>query len=328
MKYRSVSDMNSDILKNIHRLPPDLDLIVGIPRSGLLAANLLALLGNVRLTDFDSYLERRVYSSGITKADGMRTVRSGPQKVLVIDDSINTGQAMTDVRRRFAAAGLQDTVIFGAVYGTKPDHSEVDIVFEIVSQPRIFQWNFMHHTTLLQSCVEIDGVLCHHPSEEENDDGAAYVTFLTEARPLYNMTHPIGTLVTSRLEKYRPQTEAWLERIGVHYEKLVMLDLPSKAEKQRLSSQVSFKADYYRKSDAVLFIESENREAQTIARRSGKPVMCLESQTLIEPSMGAILLSVAKAGPTVQGLRTVKQGARSVLGSHRYEALKKRLWLS
>lgn len=325
MHYRSISDMNAAILKNMHRLPRDLDLVVGVPRSGLLAANLLALLGNLRLTDLDSYVEGRTYTSGTTKAAGMREVGPGPRKVLVLDDSISGGHAMTAARRRVEEAGLADEVTFGAVYGAEPSHPEADIVFETVPQPRVFQWNFMHHVVLERACVDIDGVLCHDPSESENDDGPAYLRFLTEARPLYGMTHPIGTLVTSRLERYRPQTEAWLAGLGLRYDKLVMLDLPSQAERRRLGAHGSFKADHYRQSDAVLFIESENRQAQTIAQASGKPVLCLETHTLIEPSLGALLSSLPKAGSAEQGKRVIKQAARAVLGPQRYAALKKRL---
>ncbi len=197
MHYRSISDMNSAILRNAHRLPRGLDLVVGVPRSGLLAANLLALMANVRLTDLDGYVEGRVYTTGVTKASGMREARAARRKVLVLDDSILHGGAMATARARVEAAGLDDEVTFAAVYGPHPSHPQADLVFEAVPNPRLFQWNFMHHKLLEQSCVDIDGVLCHDPTQDENDDGPAYLRFMTDARPLYHVTHPIGTLVTS-----------------------------------------------------------------------------------------------------------------------------------
>ena len=271
MNYRSINDMNNAILNNMHRLPRDLDLVVGVPRSGLLAANLLALLSNIHLTDLDSYIEGRTYTSGSTKSAGMRNTRSDRRKVLVLDDSIETGAAMTKARERVELVRNEDEVLFAAVYGSRPHHQETDIVLETVPQPRLFQWNFMHHRLLEKSCVDIDGVLCFDPKQEENDDGPAYIKFLTDARPLYSMTYPIGTLVTSRLEKYRAQTEAWLTAAGLKYGNLIMLDLPSMAERQRLGAHGSFKASYYRKSNAVLFIESEHRQSVRIAQESGKP---------------------------------------------------------
>ncbi|WP_287086264.1 hypothetical protein [Mesorhizobium sp.] len=43
------------------------------------------------------------------------------------------------------------------------------------------------------------------------DDGPAYEKFLSEALPLFGPTRKIGWLVTSRLEKYRNHTGAWLQ---------------------------------------------------------------------------------------------------------------------
>lgn len=43
--------MNDTIVRNLHRLPRDIDLVVGIPRSGLLAANLLSLAANIPMAD-------------------------------------------------------------------------------------------------------------------------------------------------------------------------------------------------------------------------------------------------------------------------------------
>ena len=321
MHFRSINDMNTAIIKNMHRLPRDLNLVVGVPRSGMLAANLLALTGNINMTDLDSYLDGRIYSSGRTKTHCLRSANTERRKVLILDDSIRTGESMTKARQRLAAASFKDTFMYAAVYGAMAEHPETDLVFEFVNQPRIFQWNFMHHVALKRACVDIDGVLCHDPSEHENDDGAAYIEFLNNAHPLYRMTRPIGALVTSRLEKYRAQTEAWLASAGIEYRELIMLDLPSKAERQRLAAHGSFKGEYYRNSPFDLFIESENRQAWTIARLSGKPVLCLETHTLIEPTAAALLSSLPRAGSFGEGLNMIKRSVRMLAGSERYEAL-------
>ena len=51
MNYRSVSDLNEVILRNIHIIPRDIDLVVGVPRSGMMPANLLSLYLNLPYTD-------------------------------------------------------------------------------------------------------------------------------------------------------------------------------------------------------------------------------------------------------------------------------------
>lgn len=277
--------MNSAIVGGLHGLPSDLDLVVGVPRSGLLAANLLSLAANIPMTDLDGFLAGRVLSSGFTKlGPAIRRSVADMRKILVIDDSINMGAAMRDARARIGSSkGTAAQLIFAAVYGSRRVHSEVDLVFEVVPQPRMFQWNFMHHILLERSCVDIDGVLCADPTLEENDDGPAYERFLNTARPLQRPSRRIGCLVTSRLEKYRALTQRWLTRNGIQYGRLIMLDLPSKEERQRRSAHAGFKADFYRRSDTVLFIESEYNQAIKIATASEKPVLCTETQEMVLP---------------------------------------------
>ena len=65
---------------------------------------------------------------------------------------------------------------------------------------------------------------CVDPTPEENDDGPRYREFLLNAQPLFIPRTEVGTLFTSRLEKYRPEIMAWLKKNHVKYDKLVMLD--------------------------------------------------------------------------------------------------------
>ncbi len=336
MQYRSIADMNDAILKNLHRLPRDIDLVVGIPRSGLIAANLLSLMTNIPMADLDGFLAGNILSSGFTKRRAALDRKpSEMRKILFIDDSISGGAAMADARRRVAAAGRDGEFMFAAVYGERAVHDQADFIFEAVPQPRMFQWNFMHHVLLENSCVDIDGVLCLDPSEQENDDGDAYRKFLREALPLYSPTRKIGWLVTSRLEKYRALTQEWLAANDIRYDRLVMLDLPNKAERQRLGVHGSFKADFYRKSDAMLFIESEHGQAQKIAELSGKPVLCVETNQVVYPdalSLPALeqaarnLPARLRQASSPDGRKKVaKMAARTLLGERGYQLLKNRV---
>lgn len=131
MNYKSLADLNDAIITNLHRLPPDIDLVVGIPRSGLLAANLLSLVSNIPLTDLDSFLEGRIYSSGTTKRTGyLHQDLASMRRVLILDDSISSGKAMREARKKVADAGLQAEIIFAAVYGIEASHPDADFVLE------------------------------------------------------------------------------------------------------------------------------------------------------------------------------------------------------
>jgi uncharacterized HAD superfamily protein len=282
MEYRNFNDLNRAITDYLPDLPRDLDLVVGVPRSGMLAANILALHLNIPYTDLDGYIEGRVIGAG------RRPMRSpgegGRRKVLVVDDSVLFGTQMREARRVVGESGTPDHVIFGAVYVTPESRHLVDVGFETVPSGRCFAWNAMHHPFLGTCCVDIDGVLCSNPTPEENDDGPRYRRFLETARPLFVPTVEIGWLVTGRLEKYRPETEAWLRAHGVKYRHLLMLDLPSATARREAGGATPFKSQSYLKTDATLFIESSYNESVLISRATGKPVLSVETQEMINPS--------------------------------------------
>ncbi|KAK0361012.1 hypothetical protein LTR94_025040, partial [Friedmanniomyces endolithicus] len=174
MNYRSYADLAQVIVHNLYRLPSDIDVVVGIPRSGLLAANMISLSRNLPLADLQGFSQSRVLSSGRTKDQASIALGSTTYKhALVIDDSINSGKSMQEARDILAASPVfADRVTFAAVYG-RPDKENLgaDIVFETIGLPRYFEWNIFHHKDLSRMCFDIDGVLCHDPERDQNDDG-------------------------------------------------------------------------------------------------------------------------------------------------------------
>lgn len=169
----------------------------------------------------------------------------------------------------------------------------VDLHLEVAPQPRVFEWNIMHNPCLANACFDIDGVLCVDPTSHENDDGPRYIEFLERTLPMVIPSVKVKHVVTSRLEKYRPQTEAWLARHGVQYEQLHMIDLPTAAERRRLNMHHKHKAKVYRSDpQATLFVESEPRQALEIMRASHKPVYCTEDNVMYMPGMNLGTLQV------------------------------------
>jgi uncharacterized HAD superfamily protein/hypoxanthine phosphoribosyltransferase len=282
MQYRSIADLAQALAKNFSRIPNDIDLVVGIPRSGLLPANILSLSRNLPLSDLEGFIAGRIFTAGRTKQQSSLRRAADAKHVIVIDDSINSGISMRDARNRIATLMPGRQVTYCAVYGNP--HSPnlfADLVLEEVPWPRMFEWNLMHNKLLQHCCFDIDGVLCYDPMLNENDDGDAYLAFLANARPLHLPTRPIGHLVTSRLEKYRVPTEDWLKSNGVRYGRLWMLDLPSAEERRRLGAHATFKARVYRRTDALLFVESEPVQARRIASLASKPVLSLPEQVIV-----------------------------------------------
>jgi len=281
MNYRNVADLNAATHQFARDNSLNVDLVVGIPRSGLLAANTLCLHLGVPMTDVDRFCEGMLIDSG-ARQDAERSI-DDVDSVLVVDDSVKSGRQMTETRNRLDGLDLPYDISYGAIYVSPQGHEHVDYWGEVVSPPRVFEWNLIHHPVLQHSCVDIDGVLCRDPTPEENDDGERYREFLSDVDPNIVPNQKIGHLVTSRLETYRPETERWLEKHGIRYETLTMMDLPSKRVRQERGNHARHKADAYESTDAPLFIESDPRQAEAITRRTGKPVFCYETKEMIQP---------------------------------------------
>jgi orotate phosphoribosyltransferase len=281
MNYKSTADLSADTRRFAQGDLPDVDLVVGIPRSGLLAANLLCLCLNAPMTDVDRLCEGRLIDSGERYAEEHSLEEL--DSVLVVDDSVRTGSQMAETRDRLADHEFPFDLSYGAIYVSPRGCEHVDHWGEIVPMPRVFEWNVMHHSILNSACVDIDGVLCRDPTRAENDDGERYREFLSTVEPAVVPDQRIGHLVTSRLEKYRPETEGWLDEHGVRYDDLVMMDLPSKEVRQERGDHARYKAEVYDSTDAPLFIESDPRQAEEISRRTDKPVLCYETMEMIRP---------------------------------------------
>ncbi len=284
MRYVTIAELSELIRKNLWKIPHDIDLVVGIPRSGMLPANMIALFLNTRLTDIDSFVERgKVYSYGISRGEFIKGKEI--KKILIVDDSICSGTSLSDAKKKLNAITDRDyKYIFCAPIATSAGAEMVDLSFEIIDDDRVFEWNIFHHSILNSACIDIDGVLCVDPTED--DDGKKYQSFLQTAKPLFSPTCKINTLISCRLEKYRSLTEEWLKRNNITYDQLVMLDFPNKAARLAWNKHGEYKGEYFKqRGDCTLFIESSYRQAKTIVEVSGKPVYCIEINTLILPTL-------------------------------------------
>lgn len=312
MNYKSYANLNEDIKSNIHLLhEKKYDLIVGLPRSGMVPAYIIALLLNVGCTDLNSFIDNRDLKKGSTRK--LKKALNSPheaQKVLVVDDSILTGKSLANDLALIPEV-LRDRIDTLAIYSSEAQREDVDIVFCHLPTPRLFEWNIFHRNASKLTCFDIDGVLCVDPTKEQNDDGERYIDFILNAPPLFLPTARIHALVTSRLEKYRPQTEQWMQKHGIEYDHLIMLDLPNKEARIAAKAHGKHKANYFKKSDAVFFIESDEKQAIEISQLSGKPVYCVNNNTMYN----ADFISVAKNNPKQlrKYLRPFKSKIASVL---------------
>lgn len=317
MNFRTFSDLNSTIFSHLQELPKEIDIIAGIPRSGLLAANIIALYLNLPLTDTDSLAEGKVYSTGRTKqkAEWVNDIAEA-RKILVVDDSCASGKSIREAKEKLNAPGLAEKLIFMAVYVCETSQKIPDIYFENVEFPRMFEWNYLHHPELHAACFDIDGVLCPDPSEEQNDDGEKYLDFIRNAPARFVPTYEIGCIITSRLEKYRAETESWLHKNNIRFKKLIMMQFATKQERIKSASYGKFKAEHYKKmKNAYIFVESNVNHAREIAELSGKLVFCTDNHCTFPESIFAAMHRKIKQRISKFIPRKIKNAIKTLLNA-------------
>ena len=276
LHFRGFNQLAYCIRRHLHLLPEEIDLVVGVPRSGIIPAYMIALFLNRPACSLNEFI------NGYRPENGDRPLKKSPiRKVLVVDDSVYSGSALRKTKQALEPLAGQYDLTYLCIYAHETADPKPDIFFENLPTPRLFQWNYLNHGIAGRACFDIDGVLCFDPTEEQNDDGEKYRDFLLHARPLYIPRYKIRALVTSRLEKYRPETEKWLRDNGVEYDQLYMLNLASKEERQKLGCHADFKAKIYKKlDDCILFVESNPAQAKRIAELSGKQTICVETDDM------------------------------------------------
>lgn len=285
MNFRSLRDLVEATRRGAEMIPHGFDLVVGVPRSGMIPATILSVMLDLPLADLEGFLAGRLIGQGSTRplptVDDVLGVRS----VLVVEDSISSGRSMARARSLLEAARPDVDAAYAAVFAAPEVSQMVDLYFEACPHPRFFEWNLMNSWICGSGAFDLDGVLCRDPTPEENDDGPRYAEFIRSVPVLRRPGQKLGWIVTSRLERYRPETQSWLAAAGIEYEGLAMLDGVSAQERRNLRLHAPFKARVYAGDPTLeVFVESDPRQAREIARLSGKPVLDFASMQLISPA--------------------------------------------
>lgn len=269
-----------DIKSLASMLPSDITAIAGVARSGLSAATMISMYLHLPMLTIRQTRNDIVPTGNGWRLGGSRHVDPKTQKVAVIDDTVMTGNSLKAIepllREKFGDY-ITATVYCNPKANQKPDIHAVDLPW-----PHMLEWNIFNSVLSPNMAVDFDGILCHNCHPHQDDDGPKYLDFIANAKPLYlPRKEPIPLIVTARIEKYRKQTEDWLRRHGVRWNRLVMHPAKSTRERER-DDVVAYKSKHFAKwakthrptPPPLAFIESEDWQAKGIAKRTGLMTIC------------------------------------------------------
>lgn len=255
----------------VRSFPTSYDLVVGIPRSGSLVAHILALKLGKPVTTPDLLYEKRYWMS--PRAEGVPEYK----RILLVDDSISKGEKFQENLAKVRSIHSGWEVTTGALIVTPEAKHLVDMYYAEIPKPRLFEWNMLHvKRGVLAS--DLDGVICENCPPGVDVDDARYAAWIQTAKPYLMPTFEIDVILSSRLERYRRETEEWLARYDVRYRELVLWDIGSKREARGKHAQ--HKIEKLLRIKPEMFWESSLVQAREIWRTTKIPTLCIDEMRL------------------------------------------------
>lgn len=265
----------------VKTFPRQYDLIVGVPRSGIFVASIVALKLGKGLTTPDHLQQGKYWHSKRIKE---KLALDKTNHALVVDDALDSGRAMNRAVDTIRAFNNEIEISRASLIVREESKGMVDLYHKVIEPPRTYEWNILHrkiasHFGHGRLAVDLDGVLCENRPVGMADDEIAYVDWLSNARPYLIPAFEIDDIVTCRPEKYRQQTEAWLKKHSVRYKELHMLDVPSGSERRRRYARHKIDKLLIIKPD--MFWESNWDQSQSIWNEVRIPTLCIDNMTLL-----------------------------------------------
>lgn len=224
--------------------------IIGVARSGLIPATVLACQLNIPLFTVSQHRPTEIHFAGLGTRSLMLESDLG-ERPLIIDDTVHSGRSM----KRFSK------YLRAAVYIKPGTERFVDAFAEYLDTPHILEWNIFNSPYITRCGVDMDGVLCKDCPDIVDDDSTRYRDWLSIVDVRYPAQYStILAIISARMEKYRDITVEWLERHKVRYQHLILCPATTLAERAQMNIAV-WKAEWADRLGCDIFIESDKRLA-------------------------------------------------------------------
>jgi len=272
MNFISYKQLNEWSLELIKQIPNKYDLIVGIPRSGLAFASMVATKFGKPLTVPDSYW---MWKSPLPNP--------GINNILICDDAISSGNqmniAINMMKIKYPGANIETAVVI------KHEQSVVNYFHSLICDPKMFEWNIAHVKQGRLAC-DIDGVLCPDlpVGFEEEEHPKEYESHINNAIPQFVPQYVIDVVVSCRVERWRKDTEVWLQKSGIKYEQLKLWNINNPSDRNGKWSD--YKIKQISKVSVNYVFESNWEQSNEINKILGIPVLCFENMVMLGADNG------------------------------------------
>jgi adenine/guanine phosphoribosyltransferase-like PRPP-binding protein len=279
--FITASQFQDDIKSLIGLIPDDVTAIAGVARSGLSAATMLSMYTHLPMMTIRQTMNDIVATGNGWRLGDNNHLEPDLKKVLVVDDTCMSGNSLRTIKPLLDSKFknyLTATVYCNPTAIVKPD-----IFAKSLAWPHLLEWNLFNSVLSPNMAIDFDGILCHDCPRGSDDDGERYLDFILNAKPLYPVRRSvIPLIVTARIERYREETIKWLDRYNIKVKKLVMH--PAETLAQRNQDNIpAYKASHFKQwakrhvmsgPPPLGFIESDDHQAQSIAKLSRLMVIC------------------------------------------------------
>lgn len=292
LQWIRIKDMSDVVIqKIIPKISSDCTGVCGVSRSGIFAASMISTMMHLPL-----YIVSAQEGDPVLQPTGDRGFRypfknNGHKKILVIDDTVYTGNLMKKLKER-----LGSNYVYSSVYACRETGHIVDFYGEDLASPHLLEWNMFNNGGIRHifpfngsgSALDFDGVICEDsPCPNEDSNPEDYRKWLIDKAPFHlPRALPVPLIVTGRLEKWRKETEGWLDKWGVRFDKLVMY--PSVTGEERDGGEghsvnvAKFKAKVFHEERCAIYFESCPVQSKIINSISGKPVICISTGKIFQ----------------------------------------------
>lgn len=298
INYKSYSDLVRDIKENISKINNDYELVVGIPRSGMIPAYIISSILNIDCIDLDSFIENKKLQKGETRKTRFDIEKAhNAKKVLLVDDSLYSGNSIKNVLNKIPKE-LKTKINVCIIYSSSKKNQYIDNYLVFLEAPKIFEWNIFNNSLICISFIDIKCFLGFKNHAVTAKDFIGNKTVIST-------NYMVDTIVNHLLS----ESEAidWLNSNNIKYKNLITLE-----KGHNKDVQIKNISNVFKNSEAKLYMVAQLNDAMQINSISAKSVYCVSENKIINPNSLDILTKRPSSG-TKSFILKIKHRVKMIL---------------